>query len=686
MKKIIFLVLTLLTITLCNAQSYNFEQGFEAYKKDDYDKALDYFSRDINDNPNAALTLYYRALIYKYQKENSKALKDINISIKHFSSKDKKMLSAAHVIRAEIYYNIDNIEKTFEDYAIAIKINPKNPSLYIHRAEIYYELQNFASAEADYKKALSIDESLTSAYAGLGRNYIELKLYQEADKVLNKLIKLAPESDIAYQYRGWLYYEQKQYDDAINDLYKSIQLDESNNISQNLFISYAEKNYPLAHSKIAAQIALNPDKEVWYIIRTSVYENQNKYFKAIEDYNKILTLSEENFKASIYNYRGKCYLNANVFDKALADFSKAIELDSMKADYYDIRGITKRYIGDTSGALADFTKAISIEPDDSWYYSSRGTLYAKIIKNPTAALEDYNMAISLNKKRASNFLQRGRLYKQTLKNNEKASEDFNVVLAIDTVLKSSNNCRHYALLDLGKVQESEEWVKKILDKYPTEGNYYDAACIYSLMNKATEAIDYLKIAFEKGYNNFEHLYIDEDLNNIKSTAPFKSLVAQWRTKDDSLIAAELKKELKQKSDSTSLQFTTITIPLKSKGSGTYEITCKINDLALNLIFDTGASDISISQTEVQFMLKNNYLSYNDIIGTKRYMDANGDIEVGTTVIFKTVNFGGLILHNVKAAVVHNKNAPLLFGQSALGKYGKFTIDNIKKTITITTNN
>jgi aspartyl protease family protein len=64
------------------------------------------------------------------------------------------------------------------------------------------------------------------------------------------------------------------------------------------------------------------------------------------------------------------------------------------------------------------------------------------------------------------------------------------------------------------------------------------------------------------------------------------------------------------------------------------------------------------------------------------MIANGDIEVGTTIIFRKVDFGGLVLKNVKATVIENKNAPLLFGQSALSKYGKITIDNEKKIITI----
>lgn len=77
------------------------------------------------------------------------------------------------------------------------------------------------------------------------------------------------------------------------------------------------------------------------------------------------------------------------------------------------------------------------------------------------------------------------------------------------------------------------------------------------------------------------------------------------------------------------------------------------------------------------------MSANDITGTSSYRIANGDIEVGTTIVFRKVDFGGLVLKNVKASVIENKNAPLLFGQSALSKYGKITIDNQKKVITIT---
>ena len=42
----------------------------------------------------------------------------------------------------------------------------------------------------------------------------------------------------------------------------------------------------------------------------------------------------------------------------------------------------------------------------------------------------------------------------------------------------------------------------------------------------------------------------------------------------------------------------------NKHGGVYHVPCKVNGLALDFIFDTGASDVSISLSEAAFMLKN----------------------------------------------------------------------------------
>lgn len=54
---------------------------------------------------------------------------------------------------------------------------------------------------------------------------------------------------------------------------------------------------------------------------------------------------------------------------------------------------------------------------------------------------------------------------------------------------------------------------------------------------------------------------------------------------------------------------------------------------------------------------------------------------GTVINLRTVQIGNKILTNVKAAVVHNGEAPLLLGQSALAQFGKVSIDYKRNEIT-----
>lgn len=111
-----------------------------------------------------------------------------------------------------------------------------------------------------------------------------------------------------------------------------------------------------------------------------------------------------------------------------------------------------------------------------------------------------------------------------------------------------------------------------------------------------------------------------------------------------------------------------------KSGGIYLIPCKVNELPLKFIFDTGASDVSISLTEALFMLKNGYLKESDIKGTVYYSIANGEIAEGTKINIQKIEVGKQTLYNVQASIVHSTEAPLLFGQSAMERFGKFTMD------------
>jgi len=122
------------------------------------------------------------------------------------------------------------------------------------------------------------------------------------------------------------------------------------------------------------------------------------------------------------------------------------------------------------------------------------------------------------------------------------------------------------------------------------------------------------------------------------------------------------------------------VPIE-KINDVYQIRVAINGIPMHFIFDTGAGMISISETEALFLYKQGTLTSDDIKGTSNFSDANGGISEGTVINLKKVTIGSRTLQNVPASVVHNLQAPLLFGESALEQFGKVSIDYRLKEVT-----
>jgi len=117
-----------------------------------------------------------------------------------------------------------------------------------------------------------------------------------------------------------------------------------------------------------------------------------------------------------------------------------------------------------------------------------------------------------------------------------------------------------------------------------------------------------------------------------------------------------------------------TVVKMAKQNGVYQIPVTINGSEMYFIFDTGAGMISISTVEATFLYKQGKLTDDDIIGKANFLDAQGNISEDVLIRLKEVTIGNRKIRNIDASVVGNAKAPLLFGQSALEKFGKISID------------
>ncbi|MGL6340404.1 MAG: tetratricopeptide repeat protein [Waterburya sp.] len=89
--------------------------------------------------------------------------------------------------------------------------------------------------------------------------------------------------------------------------------------------------------------------------------------------------------------RDEVYEELKDYQAALADCTKAIELDPNDADNYIAREDVYEELKDYQAALADYNKAIKLDPNDADNYMARGDLHDKL-ENYRAALADYNKA------------------------------------------------------------------------------------------------------------------------------------------------------------------------------------------------------------------------------------------------------------------------------------------------------
>lgn len=114
--------------------------------------------------------------------------------------------------------------------------------------------------------------------------------------------------------------------------------------------------------------------------------------------------------------------------------------------------------------------------------------------------------------------------------------------------------------------------------------------------------------------------------------------------------------------------------------GMYYIPAKVNGTEMEFVFDGGASNIVISQLEFALLLKQGKVSQDDIVAESYASIADGSKVPMTIINFRSIEIGGTTLYDVQGAVMQNPSAPLLLGQSALGRFGSFTFDNAKRQV------
>jgi aspartyl protease family protein len=114
-------------------------------------------------------------------------------------------------------------------------------------------------------------------------------------------------------------------------------------------------------------------------------------------------------------------------------------------------------------------------------------------------------------------------------------------------------------------------------------------------------------------------------------------------------------------------------------NGVYYLTAIIGNTTNKFIFDSGASDVLISDKIENELIKNKTISKENYLAPALYKIANGYIIQCRRILLPTIKIGNYTVKDVLASVSSNNNV-LLLGKSFLDKFSSWTIDNNNQTL------
>lgn len=155
---------------------------------------------------------------------------------------------------------------------------------------------------------------------------------------------------------------------------------------------------------VAIVLAIMVGTALWFAVPTTdtavavnnqgvLFNKQGEYNKAIAAFNKALELDPN--LALAYNNRAWAYIELRQYEQAIGDCDKALELDPDLALAYSNRGLAYLRLGQYQQTINDCNKAINLDPGLALAYSNRGMAYIELGQYEKA-IADFDKAVTLD--------------------------------------------------------------------------------------------------------------------------------------------------------------------------------------------------------------------------------------------------------------------------------------------------
>jgi tetratricopeptide (TPR) repeat protein len=236
-------------------------------------------------------------------------------------------------------------------YGVSSGKSPQTAGMYLDHGILFRDRKNYDMAIASFSQAIILQPNMAVAYLYRGLVYAIKEDHHKAVMDYNEAIGLDSNFAEAYYNRGLSQYALGALDRAINNY--------TNAIKRNP--NYTEAYLARAISYRVRGINLGE----YSTPSPQNFSRKDYYNLTVADCDQVIRLDPSNIEA--YKHRARAYFAINNADpRAFADYAEAIKLDPNSYDLYIERGNIYFKKGDFDKAMADFEAARQMQPHHSF--------------------------------------------------------------------------------------------------------------------------------------------------------------------------------------------------------------------------------------------------------------------------------------------------------------------------------
>jgi len=424
------------------------DRGYVYDKKGAEKKALEDYNKAIKIDPKYATAFHNRGILYGNKGEFYRAFENLNKAVE-LDPKEVAHLSN----RGFLYLMNGDMDKALADYTEAIKLDPQNAYAICLRGLIYSNDGDHDKAIEYCTKAIEVDSNDVAIFIVCGLAYLNKGEQEKAIKNFNMAIDLDPKMALAYNHRGIAFFNKGDYDEAIKDFCKTIEIDPKCAFaySNRGYAHFNKPGYVYFNENNQNKALKNFSKDD--LEKVIEHIHKDKVGNVLHDYNMAIKLNPK--IALAYNNRGSLYYSTSKLDKAFLDFNEAIEIDPKIALAYNNRGNVYTSKGDQDMALkyhanitkvkgiyhasaienyikaiADYTKAIELDPNLALVYINRASVFNRIGETDKV-ISDCTIALEFDSKYSDAYYKRSDAYYSKGEKNQ-ALDDYIKAMEINS--------------------------------------------------------------------------------------------------------------------------------------------------------------------------------------------------------------------------------------------------------------